>query len=108
MIGEQLCDEKAQSIKDLVEEAMKAPPQKPKKNTKRKDEASPSKVKAHEKLLPLSLEGREKRGVWALWQELLWLPKRISERKQFWNQERSRLNTSISIYLLSHVGMCIL
>jgi ATP-dependent protease HslVU (ClpYQ) ATPase subunit len=95
MIGEQLCDEKAQSIRDLVEEAMKAPPQKTKKNTKRKDQASPSKVKAHEKLLPSSLEGREKRM-------------EISKRKQFWNQERSHLNTSISIYLLSHVGMCIL
>jgi len=91
-----------------VEEAMKAPPQKTKKNTKRKDKASPSEAKAHEKLLSSLLEGREKRGVWALRQELLWLPKRISERKQFWNQERSHLNTSISIHLLSHVGMCIL
>jgi hypothetical protein len=66
MIGEQLCDEKAQSIRDLVEESVKAPPQKIKKNTKGKDEAGPSKVKAHEKLLPLSLEGREKRGAWVI------------------------------------------
>jgi hypothetical protein len=39
------------ALKDLVEEAMKAPPQKTKKNTKGKDEAGLSKVKAHEKLL---------------------------------------------------------
>jgi hypothetical protein len=66
MIGEQLCNEEAQSIRDLVEEAVKAPPQKTMKNTKGKDEASLSKTKAHEKFLPSSVEGREKRVVWAL------------------------------------------
>jgi hypothetical protein len=33
MIGEQLCDEEAQNIRDLVKEVVKAPPQKTKKNT---------------------------------------------------------------------------
>jgi hypothetical protein len=81
MIGEQLCNEEAQSIRDLVEEAMKAPPQKTKKNTKGKDEASPSKTKAHEKLLPSSLKGSEEKGVWILRQKHLWLPKKINKRK---------------------------
>jgi hypothetical protein len=66
MIGEQLHDEEAQSIRDLVEEAVKALPQKIKKNTKGKDEVGSRKAKVHEKLLPPSLEGRKKRGAWAL------------------------------------------
>jgi hypothetical protein len=65
MIGEQLHVEEAQSIRDLVEEVVKALPQKIKKNTKGKDEVGSSKAKAHEKLLPPSFEGRKKRGAWA-------------------------------------------
>ncbi len=49
MVGEELRDEEAQSIKNMVEEDTKAPPRKSKKKTKGKDKTSPSRVKAHER-----------------------------------------------------------
>jgi hypothetical protein len=79
MVGEELRDVEAQSIKNMVEEDArplhakirrkqrgKTPPRKSKKKTKGKDKASPSKVKAHEGLLHPSPKGREKlRLMWA-------------------------------------------
>jgi hypothetical protein len=49
MVGEELHDEEAQSMKNMVEEDVKAPPGKNKKKTKAKDKANPSRVKAHER-----------------------------------------------------------
>jgi hypothetical protein len=49
MVGNEVHDEEAQSLKDLVEEATKAPPQKPKKKKIGKDEANLN--KAHERIL---------------------------------------------------------
>jgi len=49
MVGEELLDEEAQSLKDLVEEASKPPPQKTNKKKTGKDEATLSKAKSHER-----------------------------------------------------------
>jgi hypothetical protein len=51
MVGEELRDENAQSIKKMVEETTKAPPCKSKKKTKGKYKANPSRAKAHERTL---------------------------------------------------------
>jgi hypothetical protein len=53
MLREELCDEKAQSIINMVEEVAKALPHKSKKKTKGKDDGSPSRTKAHERTLSL-------------------------------------------------------
>jgi hypothetical protein len=90
MIGEQLCDEDVQSIRNMVEEVAKAFPQKTKKKmTKRKDEANLSKAKAHESS-PLFKKG-EKRGMWALQHKLLLPQKRIGRRKKFQNQTKGKV-----------------
>jgi hypothetical protein len=49
MVGEELRDEEAQSIKNMVEEDAKTPPRKSNKKTKGKNKASVSRVKAHER-----------------------------------------------------------
>jgi hypothetical protein len=49
MVSEELHDEEAQSIQNMVREDAKAPPRKSKKKTKGKDKASPSTIKAHER-----------------------------------------------------------
>jgi hypothetical protein len=51
MVGVEFCDEEAQSIRNMVEEAVKVPPCKSKKKRKGKDKASSNKVKAHERTL---------------------------------------------------------
>jgi hypothetical protein len=53
MVGAKFCDEEVQSIRNMVEEAMKVPPCKSKKKTKGKDKASSNRVKAHERTLSL-------------------------------------------------------
>lgn len=49
MVGEKLHDEKAQNLNDLVEEVAQPIPWKSQKK-KKKDEANPSKAKAHERI----------------------------------------------------------
>jgi hypothetical protein len=49
MVGEELLDEEAQSLRDLVEEAAKSPPQKTEKKKTGKDEVGLNKAKSHEK-----------------------------------------------------------
>jgi hypothetical protein len=43
MVGNEFRDEEVQSLRDLVEEVIKAPPQKNKKKKTWKDKASPTK-----------------------------------------------------------------
>jgi hypothetical protein len=56
MVGEELHDKEAQSIKEMVEEVSKAPPRKSKKKTKWKDDATLSKAQARERTFSPSLE----------------------------------------------------
>jgi hypothetical protein len=49
MVGGKLHDEEAQSLKDLVEEAIEHIPRKSKKKKMGKDEVGSSKAKAHER-----------------------------------------------------------
>jgi len=49
MVGEELLDEEAQSLRDLVKEATKSPPQKTEKKKTGKDEVGLNKDKSHEK-----------------------------------------------------------
>jgi hypothetical protein len=49
MVGEELHDEEAQNLKELVEETTQPTPQKSKKKKTRNDEMGPSKAKAHER-----------------------------------------------------------
>jgi hypothetical protein len=53
MVGNKLCDEEAQSLKDLVEEAVKHVSRKSKHKKMGKDEIGSSKAKAHERTLSL-------------------------------------------------------
>jgi type I site-specific restriction-modification system R (restriction) subunit len=48
MVNDEFHDEEAQSLKDLVEKTMKAPPQKTKNKKIGKDEVGMNKAKAHE------------------------------------------------------------
>jgi hypothetical protein len=47
MVGEEFHDEEAWSLRDLVEEAVELAPRKCKKKKTGKDEAGPSKARAH-------------------------------------------------------------
>jgi hypothetical protein len=61
MVGEELLDEEAKSLRDLVEEAAKPPPQKTKKKKTGKDEAGSSKAKSHERT-PSLVKQRKGKG----------------------------------------------
>lgn len=60
MVGEQLRDKKAQSIKEMVEEATKPPPRKSLKKMKGRDKASPSIAQAHERTFSLVTQKKGK------------------------------------------------
>ncbi len=61
MVGDKLHDEKAQSLRDLVEEVAKLLLGKTKKKKMGKDEAGLSKAKAHKKILLSCKEGEKMR-----------------------------------------------
>ncbi len=85
MVGNELHDEEVQSLRDLVEEAAKAPPQKTKKKKTRKDEASLN--KAHERILSFVTRRRGEDEVKVGYvQKLPQFPKRIKGKKKFLNQ----------------------
>jgi len=44
MVGEELCEEEIQTLKEVVEEVVKVHPYKSKKKMKRKDEVGPNKA----------------------------------------------------------------
>jgi hypothetical protein len=95
MVGEELLDEEAQSLRDLVEEASNPPPQKTNKKKTRKDEAASSKAKSHERT-PSLVNQRKGEGEVSMGSltKIPMAPRKHKGRKKFLNQLWSRLSTS--------------
>lgn len=85
MVGKELHEEEVQSLREVVEEAVEAPPHKSKKNKrKRKDEVGPSKAMAQERtpsLVALS-KGEIKTSVGSLIKTIV-VPKKSKGKEKF-------------------------